>query len=104
MASETYSIVPKKGLEADWDRLENFIPLNGEPITYLPDDLHPYPRMKIGDGVHLPRDLPFLAGNMDDIEAARVKGKLTFGNGGVYQYDGSEDVTVPVYTGDYNVN
>ena len=25
--------------------------------------------------------------------------KLTFGAGGVYQYDGSADVTVPVYTG-----
>ena len=25
--------------------------------------------------------------------------KLTFGSGGIYVYDGSEDVTVPVYTG-----
>ena len=25
--------------------------------------------------------------------------KLTFGAGGIYQYDGSSDVTVPVYTG-----
>lgn len=25
--------------------------------------------------------------------------KLTFGAGGIYQYDGSADVTVPVYTG-----
>ena len=25
--------------------------------------------------------------------------KLTFGAGGIYQYDGSTDVTVPVYTG-----
>ena len=25
--------------------------------------------------------------------------KLTFGAGGAYQYDGSADVTVPVYTG-----
>ena len=25
--------------------------------------------------------------------------KLTFGAGGVYQYDGSADVTIPVYTG-----
>lgn len=94
MANETYRIVPKKGVEADWDKLENFIPLNGEYITYLPDELHPFARTKIGDGVHLPRDLPFRANN----------GRLIFGNGGVFQYDGSEDVTVPVYTGHYNVD
>lgn len=27
---------------------------------------------------------------------------LTFGDGGQYVYDGSEDVTVPVYTGEYD--
>lgn len=26
--------------------------------------------------------------------------KLTFGNNGIYVYDGSQDVTVPVYTGE----
>lgn len=33
--------------------------------------------------------------------AAKVAHKLTFGAGGAYVYDGSADVTVPVYTGDY---
>ena len=31
--------------------------------------------------------------------AEKVAHTLTFGAGGVYQYDGSADVTVPVYTG-----
>lgn len=30
--------------------------------------------------------------------------RLTFGAGGVYQYDGSADVTVPVYTGNFLSN
>ena len=30
--------------------------------------------------------------------------KLTFGAGGVYQYDGSADVTVPVYAGNFLSN
>ena len=33
------------------------------------------------------------------ITAARVAHKLTFGANGEYEYDGSADVTVPVYTG-----
>ena len=102
MANETYRIIPKKGVEADWDKLVNFIPLNGEIITYLPDENHEYARIKVGDGIHLPRDLPFMSIDLDNLEAAKVKHKLTFGGGGAYQYDGSADVTVPVYTGNYN--
>lgn len=33
--------------------------------------------------------------------AEKVAHTLTFGAGGAYVYDGSQDVTVPVYTGDY---
>ena len=102
MANETYRLIPKRGYQAEWDALVNFIPRLGEVITYLPDIAHPFARIKVGDGSHLPRDLPFAICDPDNIEAAKVKHKLTFGNGGVYQYDGSEDVTVPVYTGDYS--
>ena len=35
-----------------------------------------------------------------DIQNATMH-TLTFGDGGQYVYDGSEDVTVPVYTGEY---
>lgn len=68
------------------------------------------PGLKVGDGVHLPRDLPFIdAGTLngvdvDNIVAKQVGHTLTFGNGGVYQFDGSADVTVPVYTGGYSTN
>ena len=33
--------------------------------------------------------------------AEKVSHTLTFGAGGTYVYDGSQDVTVPVYTGNY---
>lgn len=33
--------------------------------------------------------------------AERLTHTLTFGNGGAFVFDGSADVTVPVYTGDY---
>lgn len=67
------------------------------------------PGIKVGDGIHLPRDLPFIdAGTLngvsvDNIVAKQVGHKLTFGNGGVFEYDGSADVTVPVYGGEYIV-
>jgi hypothetical protein len=34
----------------------------------------------------------------------KLSHKLTFGAGGAYVFDGSEDVTVPVYTGTYSVS
>ena len=58
--------------------------------------------------VTLPNGITY---NIKDIDAVRLSDfqtamsnitlshKLTFGAGGIYQYDGSEDVTVPVYTG-----
>lgn len=38
-------------------------------------------------------------GLQEALSNIRLSHKLTFGAGGVYQYDGSADVTVPVYTG-----
>jgi hypothetical protein len=96
----------KNGKEANWDKVDDFIPGKGEPIVYNVDENHAYTRLKFGDGIHLPRDLPFTNGNIDGIDldnivAKRVEHKLIFGAGQNYQYDGSADVTVPVYTGNY---
>ena len=104
----TTRIILKNGTESDWNKVATFIPYVGEMIVYNPDQLHPFTRVKVGDGVHLPRDLPFIdAGsvggvNLDNVEAARLKHTLTFGAGEVYRFDGSADVTVPVYTGAYD--
>ena len=98
-------IIIKNGKEENWLLIEDFIPYKGEPIIYNPDETHDYPRLKIGDGVHLPRDLPFVPmGSIpgfdpNNIVAKRVEHKLTFG---VHEYDGSADVNVPIYMGNYS--
>lgn len=101
---KTRNIV-KNGLESDWNKLGDFIPLANEPILYKPDENHNYLRIKMGDGYTPLKDLPFVPlGSIpgfdpDNIIAKRVEHKLTFGAGQIYEYDGSADVTVPVYTG-----
>ena len=37
----------------------NYIPEQGEKVIYDPDEQHPYPRVKYGDGEHIVKDLPF---------------------------------------------
>lgn len=75
-----------------------FIPLKGELIVYSADESHPFSRIKIGDGVTNVIELPFL--HSEENESIKVlEHKLTFGAGGQYVFDGSKDVTVPVYTG-----
>ena len=101
--------VPIHGKESVWEQVTNYIPLLGEMIIYEPDSEHEYPRFKVGDGKNLPKDLPFAADGIpgfdpEHIVAERVGHTLTFGNGGIYQFDGSADVTVPVYSGDYQIN
>ena len=72
----------------------SFVPRKGEVIIYEADDTHPFSRLKVGDGIHSAPQLPFSGSGT----AEKVNHTLTFGNG-TYVYDGSADVTVPVYTG-----
>ena len=87
----------KNDTEANWDKAVNFVPREGEVIIYSADDTHPFSRLKVGDGVTNVIDLPFINSGSSE----KVNHTLTFGNGAVYRYDGSQDVTVPVYTGGY---
>ena len=64
------------------------ITLNG--ATYYPDN---------SKNINMTITSASLGIDMNNIVAQRVQHKLTFGESGVYQYDGSTDVTVPVYTG-----
>jgi len=102
-------IIHKNGTEANWNKVNDFIPQKGEIIIYNPDDLHPTPRFKIGNGVSLPRYLPFFQEGItqEDLEkleitADKLKHSLIFGAYGEYVFDGSRDITVPVYGGQYN--
>jgi hypothetical protein len=50
----------KHDTEENWNKAENFYPLPGEVIVYDADETHAYPRVKIGDGVTLAKELPFI--------------------------------------------
>lgn len=61
-------IVLKHDTEAHWNLANNFYPEKGEVIIYDVDSTHSYERFKIGDGAHLPKDLPFYAGSWNDLK------------------------------------
>lgn len=85
----------KNDTEKNWNK-SNFIPLKGELIIYSTDETHPFSRIKIGDGVTNIIELPFLpTGESIGV----LTHKLTFGANQEYIFDGSQDITVPVYTG-----
>lgn len=95
----------KNDTEANWLRAVNFVPLRGEVIIYNTDDTHPFPRIKVGDGVNTVNNLSFIDAttingvSINDIVAKRLAHTLTFGAGQEYSFDGSQDLIVPVYTG-----
>lgn len=61
----------KNDTEQNWSKAKNFIPLKGEPIIYLADSVHPFSRLKIGDGITLVTELPFI--NADSTDSADIK-------------------------------
>lgn len=91
--------------ETNWNAHSSFVPLLGELIVYSPDSTHTYSRIKIGDGLTTVVNLPFIdastVGGVDvnSISANSLQHTLTFGANNAYVFDGTEDVTVPVYTG-----
>lgn len=56
-------IIQKHDIEANWQKATNFVPKKGEIIVYDIDSNHNYERIKIGDGEHIPNDLPFVTDN-----------------------------------------
>lgn len=101
----------KNDTEENWNKAINFIPKKGELIIYNAesgnenDNARPFPRIKIGDGITNVISLPFIeAGSIggmtaETLVAQKTAHTLTFGAGQNYVFDGSQDVTVPVYTG-----
>jgi hypothetical protein len=45
--------------EAEWLKLQDFVPLQGEFIVFDPDKQHCYARLKLGDGITKLQNLPF---------------------------------------------
>ena len=46
--------------ESEWNKLSDFVPLQGELIIFDPDRQHRYARIKIGDGKSKLQSLSFL--------------------------------------------
>ena len=94
----------KNDTEKNWNK-SNFIPLQGELIIYSTDEAHPFFRLKVGDGVTVVTELPFIdAGTINGIDInnfapSRLSHSITFGANQAYTFDGSTDVIVPVYMG-----
>ena len=109
----------KNDTEANWIKATGFTPKRGEVIIYSAelegeDDLppnrevyYPFPRLKIGDGNTNVNDLPFIdAGTINGVNINNIRPyqhKLIFGSEQNFVYDGSEEVIVPIYTGDYDI-
>lgn len=95
----------KMDTEANWTTHASFVPYAGEVVIYSADATHAYPRLKVGNGVNTIATLPFIdastLGGVDanNIIAKQLQHTLTFGANGAYSFDGSQDVTVPTYTG-----
>lgn len=107
MAGQTVKtrIQLKNDTEANWKKAVHFCPFIGEPIIYSADEAHPFFRIKIGDGVSTVNELPFIDAatingtDINNIVPTRLAHTLTFGANEAFTFDGSADLTVPVYMG-----
>lgn len=91
----------------EWYELNSTIPADGEILIFSDHstttnengDRVYVPDIKIGDGVHTIEQLAFISSGkvQTAIIAERLKHSLTIGE---YIFDGSENVEIPVYTGD----
>lgn len=62
-------LIHKHDIELNWNKAVNFIPLKGEIIVYDVDDIHTQERFKIGDGVNLVTNLPFVKNSSNIISS-----------------------------------
>lgn len=69
-------IILKHDIKSNWDKAENFIPLEGEIIIYdANEDTNNKTKIKIGDGIQRVFDLPYYGEEaISDAEIARICG------------------------------
>ena len=58
-------VLQKNDLAENWEKASGFIPKLGEIIVYNADENNPIPRIKIGNGVDIVNDLPFVTTSAD---------------------------------------
>lgn len=62
----------KHDTQENWNKAENFKPYDGEMIIYNADSAYQMPRIKIGDGATVVKDLPFFYENIDEAELYEI--------------------------------
>lgn len=64
-------VIFKHETEEDWNK-SSYIPDNGETVLYDPDEIHDYPRIKVGNGIDMVKDLPFAGGSDGFIDVTEL--------------------------------
>ena len=67
-------VIHKHGVQANWEKATDFIPMKGEIVIYDTDETYAYERIKIGDGVTEINQLPFNIDTITDTEIDEVCG------------------------------
>ena len=62
--------------EAEWIKLNTWVPEAGELIVYDPDAHHNYARIKMGDGVRPLKDLSHGIGNVNTLQYPCLENSL----------------------------
>ena len=107
MANDTNRWADYNGLEMFWDRIRRRYDKKLDAVVAKDDSV------KVTDNNRIQVKISRAEGNALQLKtedgekglfvpAPAKQHKLTFGADQEYVYDGSEDVTVPVYKGDYN--
>ena len=64
-------VIFKHETEEDWKK-SSYVPDNGETVIYDPDEIHDYPRIKVGNGIDMVKDLPFSGGSDGFIDVTEL--------------------------------
>jgi hypothetical protein len=72
--------------EAEWLKLSKWVPEPGELVIYDPDDMHPYARIKVGDGTRAIKDLDFFIDSAIEELLKRVSFEDTIDGGRITDF------------------
>ena len=101
MADKTYGkFLDYSGVETLWKKIRKLLDRKLESVTNRNDSI------EVTSGREIAVKVSSAEGNLLKVDqglyaAAPVLHKLTFGSDKQYVYDGTEDITVPVYNGEY---
>lgn len=64
-------VIFKHETEENWEK-SSYIPEDGETVIYDPDKIHDYPRIKVGNGIDMVKNLPFSGGSDGFIDVTEL--------------------------------